>query len=97
MSGTWEAARLAGDVDCVWQVLEDTLAQRHRRRSPAFAQPRATARLAAEELRRDRQSGEALAKAFAEASRRKRRLQQWLSLAGRPECSEQLRQLKNRM
>ncbi len=81
---------LAGEVDGVLPVSEDTFAQCHRHRSPAFVQPRATTRLAAEEPR----SGGALTKALAEASRRKRRLRHWLSMAGRPECSEQLRQLE---
>jgi hypothetical protein len=93
----WEAARLRGDVNCMWQVLEETLVQCHRHRSPAFKQPRATTRLASEEPRRDLRSGEALTRALTEASRRKRRLQQWLCLAGRPECQEQLRQLKHAM
>ncbi len=78
--------RGSADVDCMWHVLEDTLVQCRRHRSPAFKQPRATAQLASEDLRRDLRTGKAFTKAFTELSRRKRRLQQWLCLAGRPEC-----------
>ncbi len=53
--------------------------------------------MASEEPWRDARSGEAFTNALAEISRRKRRLQQWLCLAGRPEGGEQLRQLKQAM
>ena len=93
----WEAARLRGDVDCMWQLLEATLVQCHGLRSEGFQRPAATTRLAAEEPRRDPYTGEAFSRAYTLASRRKRMLQQWLGFVGRPECAAQLRQLKRAM
>ena len=42
----WEAARLRGDVDCTWQVLETTLVQRQGLRSDGYQRLAATTRLA---------------------------------------------------
>ncbi len=60
----WEAARLRGDVDCMWQVLEATLVQCHGLRSEGFQRPAAATRLAAEEPRRDPFTGETLSRAY---------------------------------
>ena len=90
----WEAARLRGDADGMWQQLEATLVRCHGLRSPGFQQPAATTRLAAEEPRRDPHTGDALSQELTATSLRKCRLQQWLGMWGRPECEKQLRQLR---
>jgi hypothetical protein len=69
----------------------------HGLRCEGFQRPAATTRLAAEEPWRDPYTGEALSRAYTLASLRKRRVQQWLGFAGRPECAAQLRQLKQAM
>ena len=94
VAGAWEAARLKGDANGMWEVLEAALVQCHGLRSPGYQKPAATTRVAAEEPRRDLYTGDALNQELTEASLKKRRLQQWLQMWGRPECEQQLRQLK---
>ena len=86
--------RLRGDLNGMWLLLEAALVQCYGLRSPGFQKPAATTRLAAEEPRRDLYSGDALSRELTETSLKKRRLQQWLLMWGRPECEQQLRQLK---
>ena len=59
-AGAWEEARLRGDVDGMWRVLEATLVRCHGLHSPGYRKPAATTRLAAEEPRRDPFTGETL-------------------------------------
>ncbi len=68
--------------------------QRRGLRSEGYQRPAATSRLAAGEPRRDPRAGEALSRACTLASLWKRRLQQWLGVAGRPDCAVRLRHLK---
>jgi hypothetical protein len=48
----------------------------------------------AEEPRRNPYGGDAVTKEASAITLRKRRLQQWLALEGRPECSCQVQQLR---
>ena len=93
-AAAWEQCRQQRDVDGLWQLLEATLVECHGLRSEGFKKPAAVTKVGSEEPRRNPFTGEALSEEHVLASLRKRRVQQWLSLFGRPECAEQLRQLK---
>ena len=74
----------------MWQLLEPVLCQCHAARSPEFTQPAAQTTSKAEEPRRSWHQGDMASQRLTAATRRKRRLQQWLSSVGRPECAKQL-------
>ena len=91
---SWLEASGKGDVDAMWQLLEGVLCQCHRVRSEQFQRPVAWTAWTAEEPQRNWHQGDLTSKLLTEATRRKRRLQQWLSMAERPECAQQLRNLR---
>jgi hypothetical protein len=86
----WSQACSQQDVDGMWQLLEPVLCQCHSARSPEFTQPAAQTTSKAEEPRRSWHQGDMASQRLTAATRRKRRLQQWLSSVGRPECAKQL-------
>ena len=86
----WSQACSQQDVDGMWQLLEPVLCQCHAARSPEFTQPAAQTTSKAEEPRRSWHQGDVASHRLTAATRRKRRLQQWLSSVGRPECAKQL-------
>jgi hypothetical protein len=94
VAGKWHEATRQLGTGGMWAALESAAVRCHRLRSGTFKQPRATTQLAAEEPRRASFGRDAVSSEVAAATLRESRLQQWLALEGRPECSGQLQQLK---
>jgi hypothetical protein len=90
----WLEAHGKGDVEAMWHLLEGVLCQRHRARCEQFQRPAVGTVWTAEEPQRKWHQGDLCSRKLTEATRRKRRLRQWLSLSGRPECAPQRRSLR---
>jgi hypothetical protein len=89
----WVEAFAREDADAMWSLLESTLCECHKIRSPGFQAPAARRVLKCEEPKRDLYGGDLQEANLTAVVLRKRRLQNWLVWHDKPDSEERTRHI----